>query len=314
MTTADENVAQTAEIRQAIPLRPRVSVIVASHNARGNIEQCLKAVEAAGREHLTEVIVVDNSSDGAADYVATHFPHVSLLRAPSRHLIPRLWEAGIRAASGELVAITTADFIPRPDWIGRIVEAHREPYAGVGGAIENEPEGGPVSWAIYFCRYSPYMPPFDAATVPDFAGDNASYKRSALQGYEEVWRNGFWEAEVHARMVADGLELYLCPQILVTHRKSYSFAAFMAQRFFHGRQCGSERAARMSLGGRITRVFAAPLVPFVMLYRIVARVLRRRRFVGQFLTSAPVMLAFFSSWAAGELVGFVSPSRIDGEM
>lgn len=313
MTSVDENVAETAETRRAMPLRPQVSVVVASHNARGNIEQCLKAVEAAGRDHHTEVIIVDNSSDGTADYVATHFPRVALLRASPRHLIPRLWETGIRAASGDLVAITTADFIPDADWIGRIVAAHRQPYAGVGGAIENEPEGGPVSWAIYFCRYSPYMPPFDAAMVPDFAGDNASYKRAALQAYEEVRRNGFWEAEIHARMIADGRQLYLCPQVLVTHRKSYSFAAFMVQRFFHGRQCGFERAARMSLGGRIARMFAAPLVPFVMLYRVAARVLQRRRFVSQFLTAAPVMLAFFSSWAAGELVGFFAPSRTDGE-
>ncbi len=314
MTTMDESVGQAGKSHRPHPLRPQVSVIVASHNARGNIKQCLDALQVARREHDAEIIIVDNSSDGTADYVAKHFPHVTLLSARPKDLTPRLWEAGIRAASGDLVAITTADFIPRADWIGRIVEVHREPYAGVGGAIENEPEGGPVSWAIYFCRYSPYMPPFDAAKVHDFAGDNASYKRSELLRYGQARRNGFWEAEVHALMIADGLELYLCPRILVTHRKTYSFGAFMAQRFFHGRQRGSERAAHMSLGGRITRVFAAPLVPFVMLYRVAARVLQRRRFVAQFLTAAPVMLAFFSSWAAGELVGFIAPSRIDGEM
>jgi GT2 family glycosyltransferase len=310
----EQSVGQAGGSRQPQKLRPHVSVIVASHNARRNIEQCLSALEVARQEHDAEIIIVDNSSDGTAGYISTHFPQVTLLRAPPRDLTPLLWEAGIRAASGDLVAITTADFIPRPDWIGRIVEAHQEPYAGVGGAIENEPEGGPVSWAIYFCRYSPYMPPFDAAKVHDFAGDNASYKRSKLLQYEEARQNGFWEAEVHARMVADGLELYLCPRILVTHRKSYSFGAFMAQRFFHGRQCGSERAARMSLGRRITRVFAAPLVPFVMLYRVAMRVLKQRRRGAQFLAAAPVMLAFFSSWAAGELVGFIAPSRIDGKM
>ena len=313
MTPMKNSAGQAGDSHRPLPLRPRVSVVVASHNARSNIEQCLAALQLARQEHETEIIIVDNSSDGTGDYVAARFPHLTLLRAAQRDLTPRLWEAGIRVASGDLVAITTAHFIVRSDWIGRIVEAHRESYAGIGGAIENEHEGGSVSWAIYFCRYSPFIPPFEAAKVHDFAGDNASYKRSSLQRYEETRRNGFWEAEVHERMVADGLELFLCPQILVSHRKSYSFGTFMAQRFFHGRQFGSKRAARMSLRGRVTRAFAAPLVPFVMLFRVATRVLKRRRYFAHYLTALPVLLAFFSSWAAGELVGLIAPSNIDAE-
>ena len=41
-------------------VRPRISVVVASHNAGPNIADCLKAINASSFQRDTEIIVVDN--------------------------------------------------------------------------------------------------------------------------------------------------------------------------------------------------------------------------------------------------------------
>ena len=290
----------------------KISVVIASSNARRSIVECLDAVRATCASHDAEVIVVDNSSDGTADCVAERGPQLTLVRAPELKLIPQLWEAGIRLARGEVIAITTAHFIPEPNWVERILESHREPYAGIGGAIENKADGGAVSWAIYFCRYSAYMLPLQQTRVEDFAADNASYKAAALHAYRVMRENGFWEAEIHARMRADGMELLLTPRVLVWHRKSFSFRAFAVQRFVHGRLYGAQRASRWSPAQRVLRIGASPLIPLVLLGRIASRLMKRRRHAASFLKALPALSAFLLSWTAGELMGYLAraPAQI----
>lgn len=286
--------------------QPKLSIVVASHNGRDNIGRCLAALQHALKSTEIEVIVVDNSSDGSSEIVGRQFAEVKLVQAPKDKFIPQLWEIGIQQARGEIVATTTAHFVPEKDWIPQILKAHEKAYAGIGGAIENEADGGVVSRAIYFCRYSAYMLPFDERRVKDFAADNASYKRAVLDRYEAARRNGFWEAAIHEQMIADGHELSLNPGVVVRHHKSFSFAGFMAQRFFHGRQYGTDRAKHFSTVRRLAYAVMSPLIPLIFLWRMTRRVLARRKSIAPYLSALPVVTAFLVSWSAGELLGYLS--------
>ncbi len=285
---------------------PRISIVVASHNGRDNIGRCLNALHDAWRSGEAEVIVVDNSSDESSELVGRQFPEVKLVQAAKDKFIPQLWEIGIQQARGEIVATTTAHFVPEKDWIPQILKAHEKAFAGIGGAIENEAGGGVVSRAIYFCRYSAYMLPFEERRVKDFAADNASYKRAVLEKYEAERRNGFWEAAIHEQMIADGHELSLNPGIVVRHHKSFSFAGFMEQRFFHGRQYGTDRAKHFSTMRRLAYAVMSPLIPFIYLSRMTRRVMDRKKNITLYLSALPVITAFLVSWSAGELLGYLS--------
>ena len=184
--------------------------------------------------HQVEIIVVDNSTDGTAGIVSHQFPTVELVKSPELTFVPELWEKGINQSTGEIVAITTAHCVPDTNWIDAILRAHESNYVGVGGALENDPAAGLVDWAIYFCRYSRYMLPFQEVTVNDFAGDNASYKRWALDRCKDVRSNGFWEPFVHAKLKKEGLQLVMTPKIVVYHKKSFSLSGFLKNRFLHG--------------------------------------------------------------------------------
>jgi hypothetical protein len=250
------------------------------------------------------MIVVDNSHDGMAEIVAKQFPAVNVVTACKTSLIPELWETGINCSHGEIVALTTAHFVPAENWIEEILRAHQGSYAGIGGAIENDPRGGWVSWAIYFCRYSPYMLPFSGRAVDDFAADNASYKRSALDACRSARAKGFWETFIHAEMKNAGIRLFLSPGIVVYHQQSFTLVDFIRQRFVHGRQFGSERVRNLRLARRLSFVLMSPAVPLVLFWRITRRVISRRRHFGRYVLALPILSLFLLSWSAGELTGY----------
>ncbi|MCZ6765659.1 MAG: hypothetical protein O7D32_01875, partial [bacterium] len=201
--------------------------------------------------------------------------------------------------------ITTAHCIPAGDWIDSILKAHEKPFAGIGGAIENDGTSGLTDWAIYFCRYSRYMLPFGEREVDDIPGDNASYKRAAMEGCKEARRNGFWEPTVHAQFAREGLRLLTTPSILVRHKKSFAAWSFTGNRFQHGKRFGAARALNLNPMRRLVYTLLSPLIPFVLLSRIARQVLFKKRHMAKLLLSLPILMLFLISWSAGELAGYL---------
>ncbi|MGE0470180.1 MAG: glycosyltransferase [Nitrospira sp.] len=288
---------------------PELSVVIGSHNAKMSVAACLGALQKQRNGCRAEIIVVDNSTDGTGAIVEEQFPDVILLRASPEQWIPELWEAGIRASRGSIVALTTAHCVPDDDWMKEILAAHHgSAYVGIGGAIENDASAGIVDWAVYLCRYAKYMRPFAPYVIRDIPADNASYKRWALDRCTDVRARGFWEPDIHARLMAEGYQLFMTPRIGVRHLRSFTFMKFMRQRFWHGRQFGSSSAMRLSTAVRLAHIVAVPLVPFLMLSRIARHVFRRRRHVAQMLLATPVIVLFLASWATGQVMGYLAPT------
>jgi len=287
----------------------KVSVVIGSQNARATVAECLAALESNATRRGLEIVVADNSTDGTPEIVKDRFPHAKLLRLPANALMPELWEAGIRESTGEIIAVTTAHCVPGKDWVGAIVKAHELPYPGIGGAIESGQGAGLVDWAVYFCRYSGYMRPFVSGVVAEIPGDNASYKRWALDRCVDVRRKGFWEPEIHAVLRRDGYQLFMDPSIVVYHERAFGILGFMRQRFHHGRHFGESRAARFSASQRLLYAASAPLIPLIFLARISRQVLTKGRHQREFLLSLPILLLFLLSWSAGEWCGYVWKRR-----
>lgn len=288
--------------------QPSLSVVIASQNARASVRECLNSLEKQRGRREFEIILVDNSTDGTAEIIGSQFPHLKLIKSPDAALIPELWETGIRNSDGAIIATTTTHFIPREDWVEQILRAHDSSDVGIGGAIENDSAAGLTDWAVYFCRYSPFMLPFSAGTVGDMAADNASYKREALELVQHAWRHGFWEAMIHAEFRRAGLRLLLDPAIVVCHKKSFTLSGFVVQRYRHGKQFGGARAAKMTFPRRLVYVVLSPLIPLLFLTRIARRVATKRRHIGNFLLSLPILMLFILSWSLGELSGYLLPA------
>jgi glycosyl transferase family 2 len=283
---------------------PRLSVVIASQAAPPQVEECLTALSTQAGESVA-IVLVNNGTDDTAAFVRQKFPQVRVLSVGARALVPELWEAGIRATNAEIVALGTVNCVPADGWVAGILNAHRRPVAGVGGTIACDPGAGVLDRAVYLCRYSAYMPPAHEGLVSDIAGDNASYKRVAIEECRDAWRRGFWEADVHVALERAGQKLWLDPSITVVFRNGFGFWEFVRQRFQHGMRFGRDRSARLPWWERGLRVLLWPAVPLVMLLRVGQRTLARPSLRGGFATAIPILTVFLIAWALGEAVGYL---------
>jgi hypothetical protein len=294
-------VAGEAELTET---RPRLSVVIASQAAPPQAEECLTALSAQASASVA-IVFVNNGTDDTAAFVRQKFPQVRVLSVGARALVPELWEAGIRSTNAEIVALGTVDCVPARGWVAGIFNAHRRPVAGVGGTIACDPGAGVLDRAVYLCRYSAYMPPAHEGPVSDIAGDNASYKRMAIEECSDAWRRGFWEADVHVALARAGQKLWLDPSITVVFRNGFGFWEFVRQRLQHGMRFARDRSARLPWWERGLRVLVWPAVPLVMLLRVGQRTLARPSLRGGFATAIPILAVFFIAWALGEAVGYL---------
>ena len=161
---------------------------------------------------------------------------------------------------------------------------------------------GAADWAVYFCRYAPYMLPIDGSAT-EAAADNGSYSRAVLARYADLYRETFLEPFVHRALRRDGYPVAVEPGRVVELVGGNRLAHFCGQRFRHGRQHGRGRSAGSSRAAVLAAAMTAPAVPLVMTARAARIVFGKRRLRRRFLLSMPLVALCYACWAAGELTG-----------
>jgi hypothetical protein len=293
-----------------------MTVVLAAIDARATIAVSLDRWLSELGGHGA-VLVVDASRDGTADLVADAFPDVRLLRRPPGRLAPELWRDGLEAADSPLIAFSTAQMVPAPGWRRAMLDR----LAETGAAVVGGPIGPPASrtsagLAIYVLRYVHYLPPLIDPERIEPPGDNAVYVRQRLEGLEPLWKEGFWEVEIHRALRARGDRTVLVDGAVVTlEGVGGSFLSLIGQRYAHARHYGASRARNLRPASRLARMAAAPLIPPVLLWRIVAALHARSQSLGPWLSALPCLTFLLAAWSLGEArgmgVGFFRPRRPD---
>jgi hypothetical protein len=283
---------------------PTVTVVIGSNAPPQRLEACLAALEPQLDEGV-EVRVYEGEPSPPS--LGERFAWAKIVPAPGA-LVPYQWRDGIDAASGEVVALTISQMIPAPDWIA-VMRAQHASHDAVGGSIDPGPGLRLVDWAEYFCRYSRDMRPFAPSDHVDLAGDNAAYKRSALEAIRESTREGFWEPVAHPALKRNGITLWHTPEPVVFQGRSAGFASFARQRLEHGRLYGHQRGADFSTGRNAIGVLAAPVVPFLMTLRALRDVFGKGRFRGRVLVTLPIIFSLNVVWAYAEARGHFETIR-----
>jgi glycosyltransferase involved in cell wall biosynthesis len=102
---------------------PRVSVVVPAYNAERFLEDCLRSVQAQSFGDFECIVVNDGSTDGtAAVAAAIDDARFRVLTKENRGTVSDARNAGLGAASGDLVAFLDADDVWLPDKLARQVE------------------------------------------------------------------------------------------------------------------------------------------------------------------------------------------------
>lgn len=285
-------------------MRPALSIVVASVESGRRIDAALASLAAAAAPLAGELLVMDASRDDSAIRAARR-AGVVVQRFPVGTLVPDLWAAGIRAARGEVVAITTAHTVVPPDWARILVDALASPaVGGVGGPMTLAASASRVDAAVFFLRYAAFLETqvADGPVSGEIAGDNAAYRRADLLADPETLRHGFWELPFHQQLRRRGLRLEIRHAAWAEFGHAFPLATIAAHRFRHGREYG---ATRVTTGGRsrLATLALAPLVPPLLVWRALRRVQADPAHRGRLPGALPALVALAAAWATGEALG-----------
>ena len=302
----------------SLPENPRLSVVIVVISEKGEpggdseLAHALKALshQTAGPPH--EIVVPYNPEQGGIpslrqQFSAIRFLPVDLSSAPrTSERVDEMRAAGVLAATGDIVAVIEDHVRPDPDWSARIIEAHREHHAAIGGAIENGVDRV-INWAAYFSDLGRYHNPLPDAPSAYASVVNVSYRRADLESVRSVWERRFNETSVHWALQAQGRKLRLCPRIIVRqHRGQLHFGELAREFFTWGRSYGSTRGALSGSVKRLIYAAMAPVIPGVLVLRNAADIFRKRRLIGAWIKSLPASVALTLAWSCGEFTGYVA--------
>jgi glycosyltransferase involved in cell wall biosynthesis len=130
-------VSEPSHTRDLDADRPVVSVIVAARNAAPDLPALFDALRRQTfPRNSFEVIVVDDGSVDGTNAIAEASGIAQAIRSEIHVGLPRARNIGIRAARGQLIAITDADVVPDADWLELGVLRLRESDADIlGGRV-----------------------------------------------------------------------------------------------------------------------------------------------------------------------------------
>jgi N-acetylglucosaminyl-diphospho-decaprenol L-rhamnosyltransferase len=113
-----------------------LSIIVVAYNVKEFCDECFRAIRASKDTLTKEILFVDNGSiDGTADYVAEHFPEVTLIRSPTNLGFIRANNLAYERAKGKYILMLNSDAFVCEITLRETVDFMRQhPETGVVGA------------------------------------------------------------------------------------------------------------------------------------------------------------------------------------
>jgi len=123
---ADLDPPVASRVTSGLPVaRPRVSVIVVNWNGRAHLEACFSSLLASDQPtDLLELICVDNgSSDDSVALLAERFPRVRVVALSENRGFTGGNQAGVAAATGQVLVFLNNDMRVEPTFVSRLVDA-----------------------------------------------------------------------------------------------------------------------------------------------------------------------------------------------
>jgi hypothetical protein len=295
-----------------------LTIIVTVVGGKALVHRCLAAVYPQVNFATTEVIVPYDRWSADVEDLAEEFPSVrfrfindlgaasaATVSSHQHRLYDRRRAVGLSLARGRLIAMTEDYAVPAEDWCRQIFRAHEQPYAVIGGAIDNGIDR-PLNWALYYCDFGRYGNPLEHGPA-EYASDvNLAYKREALDSIRDVWSEAYHETTVHWTLRSRGEVVFLDPRLVVyQHRPAIGLFRAVRERIEWGRIFAETRVARCSLWRRVCYAAGTAILPALLLLRVLRNMLRQGRSVTQIVQTLPLTACLLAGWALGEFSGYV---------
>lgn len=232
----------------------QITIVIPVRNGRRFLAACLAALAAQQTEapELTvQIVAVDNGSiDGSADWIAEHFPHVTLIRNQRNLGFAGGCNQGLAAAPADVAILLNQDTHVHAGWLRAIVSAFADPTVGIVGCKIYYPDGKtlqhagafiqhPQLFGIHYHHHETDHGQADVARPVEWVTGAAFAIRRAVIDQIGLLDEGFWPAYfedldycLRARDV--GFQIWYCAEAMLTHQESASGIDHESiQRFYH---------------------------------------------------------------------------------
>lgn len=294
-------------VQGAFPSVPPLSVVVVPIGGQPYLVNCLSALVKQAAPLHGEIVVAYDERLGDVSSLRAQFSAVQFHSVGKRCTTEALRAHAVRRTRGSVVVLTEDHCTPDEKWCSRILEAHNSPHGGIGGAIEKSP--GPdrlLNWAVYFFDLGHYQNPVPRGAARKLCECNVSYKRETLAKVAHLWESAFSVTAVNWALLAGGETLWLSPDIVVWHHRDFRFGPVLREASGWARSFASIRVAKSGPEKRLLYTALAFLLPPLLLGRMIANILRKRRHVAKFVLAFPVLVLLTLAWSWGEFIGYLS--------
>ena len=232
-------------------MQPDVSIVIVTWNGRQHLDTCLASVEAQ-RGISVETVVVDNgSTDGTAEYVRSRFPRVKLVRLEENRGFAGGNNAGVREATGRLVAFLNNDTSADPGWLdalrsgideasGFALVTSRIVYMHDPNIIDSAGDGV-LRWGGAFKRHhgEPVSAAPDTHEVFGICGAACMMPKAVFDemgGFDEDFFASHEDVDLSYRARLRGYRCRYVADAIVRHVGSATLGTVSASSVFHGQR------------------------------------------------------------------------------
>lgn len=303
----------------------KLTIVVVSVNRPIVLEGCLDSIDGQVHRlpngkfvlnatgHKVEIVIVRrdyNDPNGAVprDEVEARvrFPFFRWFEAPAYATIPQMRSLGAENSTGEIVALIEDDCIASERWGEYLLNGHNAGYNAVGGTVLPSQYRNGLDWAVFFCDYARFMPPY-GGVVHALPGNNFSYKRKTLTSLNEsvTFPEELYEVFVNAQLEKRGEKLFASPDAPVMNVNSWDLRFATAVPFHHGRGYAAMRFPANDYGKRLAYSAATVLLPGLQSLRICREVLARKGYAIPLLAALPSIVLYWTCWSIGECMGYL---------
>ena len=220
---------------------PAISVVIASIVGPPFIDDCIASVLAQKNAPPFEVIVVDCRGPENVARLRARFPQAQFVEVPQRESVPQLRALGVQHAQGEIVAIIEEHCLAAEQWLATVSAAFSPEYVAVGGPVDFRSDGRLRDWITYFIEYNSYLPPWSDGDSYNVGSANAAYRRQTLEANRELLTEGYWEAALHPKLLAEGARFRSVPGMIAYHRGPFDYLYYVRQRYLFSRAFAGAR-------------------------------------------------------------------------
>src|SRR3989441_1767429 len=219
--------------------RPRISVVVCTHNGERTIGRCLEGLLKLNYPNF-EVIVVDDGSTDKTSAIAREYGF-RLISTENRGL-GAARNLGLEAATGEIIAYIDDDTYPDPDWLMYLSDAFlTTDYSGVGGPNIPPLSDGLIAQCVANSPGAPVHVLLSDREAEHIPGCNMAFRKSCLEtigGFDPQFRAAGDDVDVCWRLQERGWTLGFNPAAVVWHHRRNSVRAFWKQQKNYGKAEG----------------------------------------------------------------------------